>query len=94
MQKRIVMLKAILSTRLIQQRYSVLSSIAALVPQKGNKEEDENMNAHHGQTLYVELPARSFSTRLLQQSYSVPSSIAAWCNIKQTHYMIHTWKQS
>ena len=51
MQKQIVICKAILTTRLLQQRYSMLSSITAPVPHKVNKEE-ENMNAHHGQTLY------------------------------------------
>ena len=44
MQKEIVICKAILSTRLLQQRSSALSSIAAPVPQKVNKEESDNMN--------------------------------------------------
>ena len=52
MQKRIEICKTILSTRLLQQRYCMLSSIAAPVPHKGNKEEAEIMNAPHGQTLH------------------------------------------
>ena len=62
MQRQIVICKAILSTRLLQQRYSMLSSIAAPEPHKG-KEEAENMNAHHGQSLYEQLPARSLISR-------------------------------
>ena len=45
------------NTNFFQQRYSVLSSIAALVPHKGKKEEAENIDAHHGLTLYEQLPA-------------------------------------
>ena len=44
LQKQIVICKAILSTRLLQQRCSALSAIAAPVPHKGNKEEADNMN--------------------------------------------------
>ena len=45
------------NTTFFQQRYSVLSSIAALVPHKGKKEEAENMDANRGHTLYEQLPA-------------------------------------